>query len=142
MIATCGACGATFPTRSHRAKWCSDRCRKRAQRGQVVEAPPTAAEPGPAAPHGQTVETVGLLERTQAELERLDMVRTVVGQHALLLARRMEADNETLSAVSTAGQQLTRLMTVAASRPGNTDLLDEIAQRRDHKAASARRGRQ
>ena len=50
MKVTC-ACGVKFDARNPRAKFCSDRCRKRAQRGgEVVALPMPTREVPPAEP--------------------------------------------------------------------------------------------
>lgn len=47
MSVTCAVCGDEFDARSPRAKFCSDTCRKRKQRGAEVVDSPVDDAPGP-----------------------------------------------------------------------------------------------
>jgi hypothetical protein len=88
----CAGCGDTFGAGSPRARWCSEK---------VV--PP--AEPSDLGP----LETV-----TVAELELAGRTRTVPGQVAVLLARRLDAaTGDTGSSVAALAKQLSVTMTEA-----------------------------
>ena len=124
MDVTC-ACGTTFTAKDRRAKWCSDRCRKRGQRGgEVVSLPtePKAEKPGP-------VETQA--HRELSDAGRLD---SSIGQACLVLARRLDRPGvDTGSALSTVAARLEDLMakaTRAAGASAPQQYRDELAARR------------
>lgn len=135
-MVTCAACGAGFDAARKNAKYCSDRCRKRGQRGaEVVELP---ADAGVSA-------DVGLVPRgsvelaTYRELEQAGRLETTLGQTCLTLARRLDFPGvDTGSAVSSVAGRLDDLMakalkgTKAATAP--QQLGDELAARRQRRA--------
>lgn len=75
MTKTCLHCGEPFPTARSHAKWCSERCRKRAAAG-LPPAPPATGERVPGPVHARVV----------AELAELGALDTVDGRTALVLA--------------------------------------------------------
>lgn len=124
MEVTC-ACGTTFTARHPRARFCSDRCRKRKQRvGEVVELPtsPAPSEVGP-------VEAV-----TQRDLDAAGRLDSTLGQMCLALARRIDRPGmDTGSAVASVAGRLDDLMAKATRGAGGSatqQLRDELAQRR------------
>ena len=127
---TC-ACGAEFDARNPRAKYCSDRCRKRAQRGggEVVALPmPAHDEPEP--------ERGGGVERTtRAALTEAGRIETPMGQACLALARRIDFPGpDTGSALAALVARLESSLAVATRGAGATSapnaLRDELAARR------------
>lgn len=44
MTRTCASCGVSFPTTRPNARWCSERCKKRGQRGAVSVSAVTSVE--------------------------------------------------------------------------------------------------
>jgi hypothetical protein len=128
---TC-ACGAEFDARNPRAKYCSDRCRKRAQRGgggEVVALPtPPLDEPEP--------ERGGGVERTtRAALTEAGRIETPMGQACLALARRIDFPGpDTGSALAALVARLESSLSVATRGAGATSapnaLRDELAARR------------
>ena len=81
MTKTCLVDGTPFEAKRAAAKYCSERCRKRAQRGHLL---PVSTLPKPDAPDGATV------ERVRAELAAVDRVDTYLGAAALALAERID----------------------------------------------------
>ena len=139
----CAGCGEAFEAGSSRAKWCSARCRKRAQRSSDVVEP--AVESKSVDPRD---DDGGLVAAVRAELERAGQLDTVPGQQALVLARAMtKVDASGLSGLS---KELSRVKAEALgeSSPspgpgvatGDDDEDDEVKaarRRREEKAAAA-----
>lgn len=123
MNVTC-TCGKVFEARSAKARYCSDRCRKRLPRADVVELG-RLAEP----------EIDGVYAATLNELSTADRANTALGQTCLQLARRLDSPNgDTGSAMASVAARLDDLLAKAtkgagkATRPGQ--LQDELAERR------------
>lgn len=128
----CGSCGDTFTAKRKNARWCSERCRKRGQRGDVINFPlepkqsqdaPADFRPGP------------VTSATMAALTEADRVTHPLGAAALALAYRMDHPGiDTGSAVAAIARQLEATLTSAlrgsdaASKP--QVLQDELAARR------------
>lgn len=87
MQVQCTMCPATFEAKRKNAKYCSPRCRKRAQRG-----PGGTEATGPAKPPAKTRRRPQsyLARATRAELEQAKRIGTSHGQAALLLAKRID----------------------------------------------------
>lgn len=125
---TCDSCGTTFTARHPRARWCSDRCRKRGQQvGEVVALP--AADPEAAATAGPVEAATA---KALAEAERID---TPLGQAALALARRIDQPGiDTGSAVAALVRQLEATLATAtrgaSAATSPQQLQDELARRR------------
>lgn len=128
MKVTC-VCGTGFDARNPRAKYCSDRCRKRAQRGGDVVALPAPVPDEPA-------ELVGGVERTtRATLTEAGRIETPMGQACLALARRIDFPGlDTGSALAALVARLESSLAVATRGAGATSapnaLRDELAVRR------------
>jgi predicted nucleic acid-binding Zn-ribbon protein len=106
----CARCGEKFEARSARAKWCSERCRKTAQRHpEQVPAPTTEPEKGGADP--SRYDGHPLVVAARRELEQAGVLDTFEGQLALALARRVVNPDE--SGVSALANQLRQAMTAA-----------------------------
>lgn len=85
MIKACVQCGQEFEAKRAAAKYCGERCKKRAQRAPAanVVAIGTAAQ-APRLPDGELTRAT---HRALDDAERLD---TEMGTAALLLARRLD----------------------------------------------------
>jgi hypothetical protein len=130
MLKTC-ECGAEFEAKRAAAKYCSERCKKRAQRRpggttKVVTLPPAA----PAS-------TGSLAAATQAELDRAGRLASAVGQAALALARRIDASHgETGSALAALVREHRATLAEAVKDVEvAADPLDELRNRRERKLA-------
>ena len=123
-------CGKTFAARSNRARYCSDRCRKRAQRagGEVVEFD--------LADLRSVLVVAGPVETATVDaLKAADRLETPHGAMALSLARRMDAPGvDTGSALAAVSRQLDAILSVALRGGGSASapqqLQDELAARR------------
>lgn len=125
MGVTC-TCGTTFEARNPRAKYCSDRCRKQAQRGGKVVVIPEPAR----TPAGGEVERT-----TTAALSEAGRLDTPLGAMCVALARRIDGPTmDTGSAVAALAARLSELLdksmkgTKVANAP--QQLQDELAARR------------
>lgn len=130
MKVTC-VCGVKFDARNPRAKYCSDRCRKRAQRGgEVVTLPMPAREEPPAEPD------MGGVERTtRAALTEAGRIETPMGQACLAIARRIDQPGpDTGSALAALVARLESSLATATRGAGATSapnaLRDQLAARR------------
>jgi hypothetical protein len=129
MDVTC-SCGTTFEAKNPRARYCSDRCRKRTQRGGagvVVEL--TQATAGDAPTPGPVASAT---ERELSEVNRLD---TALGQACMAMAHRLDRPGvDTGSALAAVAARLESLMASAtkgvAKATSPQQLRDELAERR------------
>ena len=126
MTKSCGSCGAAFESKRAAGRWCSDRCRKRAQRAPapavVLAVPPGEGE---------------LTEVTRLELQEAGRVDTSLGQAALLLARRLDSTSADTGSSLAALVREHRATLAEATRGLKVagDLLDELKARRDRQHA-------
>jgi hypothetical protein len=133
---TCAACGKAFEGRNSRARYCKQACQKRGQRNATIAAR-AASEPG--AEPGVEPTAVNLFERaTEAELIRLKKLDTMLGQQALVIARRMGQADETGAAIATLSREHSRLMAAAAAGARTADPVDRARETREQKQAQAR----
>lgn len=132
MRKTC-ECGTEFEAKRAAAKYCSERCKKRAQRrpggtrtAKVVTLPPAAP-----------VSSGSLAAATEAELDRAGRLGSAVGQAALALARRIDASHgETGSALaSLVREHRATLAEAVKDAEVAADPLDELRSRRERKLA-------
>lgn len=121
-------CGVTFQAKSARAKFCSDRCRKRRQRGgTVVPIAPDVTGPN---------DSAGPVERATAKsLEIAGRLDTPLGQTCLVLARRLDVPGvDTGSALAAVAGKLESMIGAAtrgaAKQTAPQQLADELAERR------------
>ena len=133
MDVTC-TCGVTFQAKSPRAKFCSDRCRKRRQRGgDVVPIAASAPVDDDSSP--------GAVERvTIRELEDAGRLDTTLGQTCRALARRLDAPGvDTGSAMAAVARELKATLAEAtrgtAKATSPQQLRDELAERRQRHGA-------
>lgn len=127
MKVTCAGCGAPFVSKSSRAKWCGATCRQRAARSPAKKAAVAKTSSKPR--RRQSPFELA----TRRELTRLKKLDTMLGQQALVLAKRMSSDHETGAAISALSREHSRIMEqLGASAPAG-DALDEIQRRRQEK---------
>lgn len=125
MTVTC-PCGTQFNARNPRARFCSDRCRKRPQRtGKVVSLPEVTA----------TRQAGAIEAATVSELTAAGRLETMLGQTCVALARRLDTPGiDTGSAVASVTRELRATMVEATKGAGATSapqaLQDELAARR------------
>lgn len=130
MDVTCVVCGETFTARDRRARYCSDRCRKRKARGaDIVPLPATEPEKQTAPQRGPCY-TATL--RTLTEADRHD---TPLGVAALALAQRidnpgMDTGSALASVVGRLESTLAAAMKGAGAATAPGQLKDELAARR------------
>jgi hypothetical protein len=121
---TC-TCGEVFQARSAKARYCSDRCRKRKGKADVIALELTDAPPP---------EVVGVEAATIAELTNAGRIDTALGQTCLTLARRLDRPGlDTGSALASVAARLDDLLAKAtrgAKASSSQQLKDELAERR------------
>ena len=128
MQRKCESCKRAYQATRPNSKFCGDTCRKRAQRS-----PKPATMKQPKAP---PVLVVGLGAVTARELEAADRLDTVLGQAALVLARRIESPMETGASIASMTKQLRETLADALKGAAQAaDPLDEIRARRESKRA-------
>ena len=138
MVITCVSCGSSFDAKNARAKYCSERCRKRVQRGGKVLGLPAGgrADDGLARPSPSEGERLGpVAAATHAALTEADRVGTPLGAAALALAARLDQPGtDTGSAVAALARQLEATLESATRGAGSASapdqLRDELAARR------------
>lgn len=128
MEVTC-TCGKTFEARHPKARYCSDRCRKRKGKADAtVTALPT--------PQTEGERPVGSVERTTVQaLSDAGRLDTPLGQVCLALARRLDFPAlDTGSALAAVAKQLETALASATRGSGAASspqqLKDELAERR------------
>lgn len=131
MKLSCGSCGKPFEAKRASARFCSAACRKRSSRkGQVVDLPlpaPEAAEPSEAAAE--------LVRATEKDLRAAKKLDSVLGQQAMVLARKMGNLFDTGSATAAVSRELRAVMAEVlgdVKQPASpvNGLRDELAARR------------
>lgn len=131
MVFTCVSCGSTFNAKNARAKYCSERCRKRVQRGGKVLELPVGGRASDE-PVGERGPVAAATHAALTEAERLD---TPLGAAALALASRLDQPGtDTGSAVAALARQLEITLESATRGAGSASapdrLRDELAARR------------
>lgn len=126
---TC-VCGGTFEARHPRAKFCSDRCRKRGQRAPTAEVVVLPVEPDGDRPTMGPIETA-----TAAELIQAERHTTPLGLVVIALARRLDrGERETGSSYTALSKEFEAKRAVALKGAGAQTapgaLEDEVAARR------------
>lgn len=135
MRKTCEVCPTEFEAKRASAKYCSEKCKKRAQRrpGGVTAA---KVVPLPAAPTSEPAGG-GVAAATLAQLDEAGRTDTALGQTALALARRIDrADAETGSSLAAlVRQHQATLAEAVRDAQVEADPLDELRGRRERKLA-------
>jgi hypothetical protein len=132
MMRFCDVCLVEYSTQRRTSRYCSERCKKRAQRG------------GLSAPQRIRVAALpsdvpsALVEAVTAELEHVGRLDSVWGVMALSLARALSSSSYVSGAgVAALSKQLTAVMDVATRDTlVGSDPLDEVQRRRDRKRLS------
>lgn len=129
MDVTC-SCGTTFQAKNPRARYCSDRCRKRRQRGgaDVVELKPDA-------PVNEESPLGTVASATARELTEVNRLDSALGQACMAMARRLDHPGvDTGSALASVAARLESLLASAtkgvAKATSPQQLRDELAERR------------
>jgi hypothetical protein len=123
MDVTC-TCGTTFQARSAKARYCSDRCRKRKNQAAVIELATTnQPQQGPVA------------AATERELTVAGRLDTALGQACMAMANRLDRPGvDTGSALAAVASRLESLLASATKGAGKPtspqQLRDELAERR------------
>lgn len=127
MDRTCESCGGPYQAKRSNARFCSERCKKRAQRGHVIDL-------GSRRDAGTDSGTlVGAVERELKDAKRLD---TALGQSAVALARRVAAGKDTGSAVASLNREMRA--TLAEATRGAAAVASPLDGMRDELAARRR----
>lgn len=92
MACTCEGCGKTFDAARKSRRFCSDTCRKRAARGNVI-AIDKARAPAPAPRTSVQIST-------RVQLDEMGFADSPLGSLALTLAQRIDVGNETGAATA------------------------------------------
>ena len=126
----CDMCGVEYVAKRPQSRFCSDLCRKRAQR-----APQTAtagSERSASLVDGQVT------ARTEARIAELDLLEDPQAAVALVLARRLDSDAETGAAVASLARQYQVVMDDLGRRGRRSqDPLDALLARRNAKVSGA-----
>lgn len=136
ISATCAGCGRQFEAKSPRAKWCTESCRKRVQRGAPLhdEAVARAAE----------AEKSDLVRSLRRELDDAGRLDTVAGQLAMTLAKQVVIAG--VGGIAGLSKQLLQVRAEALRGAPQRDPrgrvveseLDKARRRREAKARAAR----
>lgn len=124
MERVCGSCGVTYEAHGNRAKYCGERCKKRAQRGHLVVPLP--------------VDEPALVLQTRRELTEAERLDTWQGQQALGMATRIAAGQDTGSGLAALNREFSRAM--AEALKGAKVATSAVDQRKDELAARRARG--
>lgn len=138
----CVVCGDGFEAKLRTAKYCGERCKKRARRsgqqgaGSVVALPSRPSAVAPVGDDGPAAESLPPLVQsvvdTLAAAGRLDTWR---GQQALHIAVQIHAPMDTGSAKAALHRQLDVAMGEALRGAGAGDLVNELEERIARKLA-------
>jgi len=137
MQRKCASCGRSYQATRPNSKFCGDTCRKRAQRSPKKSPQPVDLSlPELLAGLGSAKTSWPLTDAATRELEAADRLDTVLGQAALVLARRIESPMETGASIASMTKQLRETLADALKGAQQVaDPLDEIRARRDSKRA-------
>ncbi len=130
MERTCDVCGTTYVAKRAAARYCSDTCRKRAQRAGVNKDRQPA--PQPEAP------SAGVYAATLARVTAGGVEGSESAQAALVLAARIDAGLDSGASIAAMVRQLHATMAVAMENAERAaDPIDELRRRRAARRASA-----
>lgn len=129
MERSCAVCGKGFTAQRSTARYCGSGCRARASQGaEVRDHPAKSHQPAPT--------TAGLTDLTRRELDAAGRLDTARGAAVLLLAGRLDANQDTGSAVAALHRQWDAALTAATADARQAlSPMDELRLRRE-----ARRG--
>lgn len=137
MQKPCETCSTPFEYGNNKARFCSDKCRKRAARrlAKVVEFPAQTPELTPQNDPNQAQSTPisSLLGKIRSTLAESGVLETPNGQLALKLAERLETQtNDSGSSVAALSKELRMVMAEALNRVvAADDPIDELQRRRE-----------
>lgn len=135
MQRNCDVCQNPYEAKRPNAKFCSARCRQRAQRS------PDSVTLSPVAPLAVPVDVAegSLTTATLAELEAAEMSASSLGQAALMLARRLDLPSMDTGSSIAALVREHRATLTAAVDAGKVaeDPLDQLAQQRRQRLANS-----
>lgn len=132
MSRACDSCGSLYEPLRRTSRYCSGKCRKRAQRSGLAK-PQTADRPSAPAASGS------LHAAVLAELKDASKDTAALGQACLALARRIDGGaSESGSAIAALTRELRASLESALKVPtGSGDLLDELARKRQERLAAS-----
>lgn len=130
MKRTCESCSGPYEAVRSNARFCSERCKKRAQRGHLAQVPTVLAAGTPAG--------TALVTAITQELEAAGRLDSALGQATLALAQRIEAGQDTGSAVAALSREMRG--TLAEALKGAVQAQSTLGQRKDELAARRARG--
>lgn len=125
MDVTC-SCGTVFHARSAKARYCSDRCRKRKGKAEVIALSSSSLTPD---------ELGAVAKATARELTEAGRLDSALGQACMAMARRLDRPGvDTGSALAAVAARLESLLATATKGAGKPtapqQLRDELADRR------------
>lgn len=126
MERPCDACAAPYEALRSTSKFCSDRCKKRAQRGFQATA---AVVPATGAMGTSNVTAV------TAELESAGRLDTWLGAAALSIAQRMDKSTAVMGYAALVKELRSTMDAALAGVKVAADPVDELRSRRDRKFA-------
>lgn len=125
----CDLCGVSYVAKSKQSKFCTPACRQRKHAGM-----PPRHRPQPAAAEPSNRVTA----ETTATLTALGKLNTPEGQAVLVLAAKIDAAIDPLSAITAATKQLgDTLANLRREAPAEADPLDELRKRREARQRGA-----
>ena len=135
MQRKCESCKRAYQATRPNSKYCGDTCRKRAQRSPKKSPKPVDLSlPELLAGLGSAKTHWPLTDVTARELEDAGRLDTVLGQAAMVLARRIESPMETGASIASMTKQLRETLADALKGAQQAaDPLDEIRVRRESK---------
>ncbi|WP_202235285.1 hypothetical protein [Actinacidiphila reveromycinica] len=133
MVRTCD-CGKEFEAKRSSARYCSERCKKRAQRRPGGVEADVKVLPRPADDEGDGA----LAEVVRAELAAVARAETSAGQVALALARRIDgAEQESGASLAALVKEFRASLAAAtAGAEVETDPIDELRAHVQRKRAA------
>lgn len=145
MQKVCEVCASRYEAHRQTARYCSGRCRKRAQRSGLAQptperassSTPTVRPTPPAAPRAGALTAAAL-----AELQAAGRENTALGLAWLVIAERMDQSiHETGSALAAVSRDFRAARAAALEESQSTgDALDEMAKKRAERLARAGQG--
>lgn len=126
----CDACGATFTSRSTRARYCTDACRSRARYRRVkVTAVTTPAGPV------LDGDVAGLADAVARELHAIGRENSSAGLTALAIARRVDEGTESSAGLAALARELRAVMAEATAHADDDapSIVDALRARRDER---------
>lgn len=126
MVTVCEVCHKTFEAKQRHRKYCSDACRKRAERSRRLSRPRNG---------------MALAKALRAELVAAGREKTTLGVLALDLAREIEAASTPATTKASLARQLIEVREQAlAGAQKRRSAVDELRERREQKRGAGRTG--